>query len=559
LALSEGGRRAAIGAALALVTLAVYAPVRHYGWVDYDDDVYVYANPSITLGLGPAGVAWAFTTFHGANWFPLTWLSWMLDVQLFGLAPGPLHVVNALLHATAAALLFVALARMSGAPGRSAFAAAVFALHPLHVESVAWIAARKDVLSGLFFALALGAHERRARLGPGRGRSALLALFLALGLMAKPTLVVLPFLLLLLDFWPLGRLGDEPGRIDPARLSAAVREKGLLFGLAAASAVITYVAQRAGGAVAGTDLLPFGPRLENALVALARYLGKAFWPADLAVLYPHPGTSLPLWQPASAAGLLVAVTAAVVVARRRAPYLATGWLWFTGALVPVLGLVQVGSQAMADRYTYLPLVGLAIAVAWGAWDLLGRGRRRRAALAVLAGAAIAAQAACTRVQLRYWRDGVTLFEHALAVTDENHVAHAQLGAALLARGREGEAIAHWKEAVRIAPGYLEAANNLAWQLATSSDASLRDPYLAVQLAERARKLAEPGDPAVLDSLAAAYAAAGRFAQAQKLAGRAARLAGTRGETALAAAIAERRALYAEQRPYVQPERSESAQ
>jgi len=343
---------------LAVGTAAVYLPVRSFDFCGFDDDAYVSENALVRQGLTPRGVAWAFTTFRAANWHPLTWLSHMLDVSLFGMEPGAHHLVNVAFHAANAVLLFLVLRGMTGALWGSAAVAALFALHPLHVESVAWIAQRKDVLSAFFFLLMLSAYLRYAR-SPSRGRLAAVTALFALGLLAKPMLVTAPFVLLLLDFWPLGRFGGahpDPGTLPAGHPPAvgvrrAVLEKVPLFLLSALSSVVTVVAQSRGGAMVPADALPFGARAANALVACAAYLWKTFWPAGLAVYYPHTKGELPAWKIAGAAALLSALTGIAVREARRRPYLAVGWLWFLGMLVPVIGLVQVGGQAMADRYT----------------------------------------------------------------------------------------------------------------------------------------------------------------------------------------------------------------
>jgi tetratricopeptide (TPR) repeat protein len=460
-------------------------------------------------------------------------------------------------------LLFLALARMTESPARSAFAAAVFAVHPLHVEAVAWASARKDPLSAVCFGAALLCAAGAGARPPSRAARAGVFAFLALGLMAKPTLVTFPFLLLLLDAWPLGRVRSarDPGRLDPRALRSAALEKLPLFALAAGVSALVVAAQGAGGAIIPLERIPLGARAANALASVATYLRQAVWPAGLAVFYPHPGIELR----SAAAGLAAALglTAAAAAAWRRRPYLLVGWLWFLGMLVPTLGLVQVGVQAHADRYTYLPLTGLAIAVGFGAPDLLialGIGpRARRVALAAGGAAAIAALSAASTAQIRAWRDSETLFRHALAVTRANHVAHAHLGAALLEQGRAREAAAEWEETLRLASEFLEAANNLAWLLATTTDASVRDPERALEVAERARAIAErPGvasereRASVLDTLAAAQAASGRFADAVASASAAVAGAERAGDPELARELAKRLALYRAGLPFIEP-------
>jgi tetratricopeptide (TPR) repeat protein len=432
---------------LVAATVAAYLPLARNGFVAYDDDLYVTDCAPVRAGLRADGVAWAFTSFHGANWFPLTRLSWMLDAALFGVEPRAFHATSLALHCAAAVLLLLALARMTGAPGRSAFVAGVFALHPLHVESVAWAAARKDVLSGLFFALGLLAHERLARSGDsGHARAwrVARAACMALGLLAKPILVAFPIVLLLLDAWPLGRLRS---RGDAWR---AVREKAGLFVLALAAGAVTVAAQRAGGALQALEAIPLGERVANALVAAVAYLRLSIWPDELAVFYPHPHGTLPVWQPWAAGAVLVAITALALRAWPRRGYLAVGWLWYLALLAPVIGIVQVGGQGMADRYTYLPLVGVAIAVAWGLCDL-APGERARRALAVAALAALGAQGVATFRQVGVWRSTESLFGHALRVTGPNAVAHVNLGLAAVRAGRLDEGEQHAREALAIAP------------------------------------------------------------------------------------------------------------
>lgn len=557
-----GQREAVLAAAIAALAVAVFWPIREHAFLNYDDDLLLTRSPELSLGLGAPGLAWAFTSVQTANWFPLTRLSWLLDAALHGLDPRAFHTTDLALHALAAALLFLALARMTRSPWPSAFAAAVFAVHPLHVEPVAWAAGRKDPLAAVCFGAALlfaaGARGR----DPTRGERLGVFACLALGLMSKPTLVTLPFLLLLLDDWPLGRLRrrDDPGRLDAGALRRALVEKLPLLALVLPVCAVTLWTQRAGGAMVGLESVPVAARVANAFAACAVYLRQACWPTGLAVFYPHPGA--PRLAPTAAGIALVGgLSLLAALAWRRRPWLGVGWLWFLGLLVPTLGLVQVGAQAHADRYTYLPLTGLAIAVAWGAPDLLaalgvGAGARRRA-LALAGVAAVAALAGASRGELRYWRNSEALFRRALAVTERNDIAHAHLGAALLARGQGTLAVQHWEEAVRLRPDFLEAANNLAWLLATSPDPALRDPERALAVAEGAADLVAPGrDPragsraAVLDTLAAAQAAAGRFGAAVATAESALAVAEAEGSAPLAAELRARLTLYRAGAPFV---------
>jgi tetratricopeptide (TPR) repeat protein len=535
----------ALAVSLCALTVVVFLPMLDHAWLNYDDDIYITDNPDLLRGLTRDGVAWAFSTFHGANWFPLTRLSWMLDYEIYGLDPAGFHATGLALHALNGLLLFLALSQLTGNATRSAFVAAVFAVHPLHVESVAWAAARKDPLSGLFWMLALLCYAHAARREPRAARMLPVFACLGLGLMAKPVLVTLPFALLLLDEWPLGRLrrADAPERWDPRRIGRAALEKLPLFALAAAASAITVAAQRSGGTVAALDQVPIDMRVGNALVAYVTYLGKALWPSQLAIFYPHPGDALPRHQIALAAAFLIGATALVTAWARRRPYLLVGWFWYLGTLVPVIGLVQVGSQAMADRYMYLPLIGLSIAVAWGIPELLPDWRWKRAGLALVASAAIAGLGVSAARQLHHWRDSEALFQHALQVTRDNHVAHAFLGSALLEQGRTEAAIDHYSEAIRLRPDFLNAANNLAWLLATGESETLRNPYLALRLAERAARLTSHGDPRVLDTLAAALASANRFEEAMRAGERAIELARAAGEHELEAEIQKRLELY----------------
>ncbi len=553
----EARRRALLCAALLLLVGAVFLPTLRHDWINYDDDIYITANPELTRGLGSDEILGAFTSFQGANWFPLTRLSWMLDHAIHGLDAGAFHATNLWLHALASLALFLALARATGSPWRSAFVAAVFAVHPLHVEPVAWAAARKDPLSGLCFALLLLVYAGGGRGPRSAARMLAVSTLLALGLMSKPTLVSAPLLLLLFDAWPLGRLrgGAQPHDAPGDSMRAVLLEKLPLFALAAGASALTLLAQHGAGTVVNLDQLPLPARLENAAVAGVSYLGKSVWPRGLAVFYPHPEQGVSAWRLAGSLALLLAVTALALRSARRHPALAMGWLWYLLALAPVIGVVQVGSQAMADRYMYLPLIGLAIVVAWGAPELLGAvvgdARRRRALLGLAAGASVALLAGTAILQVRHWRDSVALFEHTLSVTRDNSIAHAHLGAALLERGEVDSAIAHWREAARLRPGFRDVTNNLAWLLATAPDPRHRDPDLAIRLAERAARGAADDTADVLDTLAAAYAAAGRFEEAVAAEEQAIMLAERAGRKAAASEFRRRLLLYRARRPYVE--------
>ena len=453
---------AALCAALVLVTFAAFRSLLSSAFINFDDPLYVTENVHVQMGFSPGSIAWAFTTTEGANWHPQTWLSHMLDVQFFGLDPHRHHLTSLLFHMLNTVLLFLLFARMTGALWRSAFVAALFALHPLHVESVAWIAERKDVLSTFFWLLTTGAWWNYAATRKRASYALMLACY-ALGLMAKPMLVSLPFTLLLLDYWPLQRL-MFPLREHAGELKTLLREKAPLFAMAAASCIVTVIVQHRGGAVETLKELSYTGRLVNAVTAYATYLGKTLWPSSLAVFYPHPHLMRMTWAAAGAALLLLGVTAVVLRAAKRAPYLPFGWFWFLGTLVPVIGLVQVGEQAMADRYTYIPLIGIFIAAAWGLADAVRRRPRARVAVVGACAATLPALFVVTSLQTGYWRDDETLFTHALAVTANNAVAHNNLGVALFHKGRTAEAMAHYLEAVRIDPDYPDVHNNLGLAL-----------------------------------------------------------------------------------------------
>jgi tetratricopeptide (TPR) repeat protein len=445
---------------LAAATLLVYSQVRHFDFVNYDDPQYVGKNLHVQGGLTAGGLAWAFTSFEAANWFPLTWITHMADYQFFGMESGWHHLTNVWLHTLSALLLFGVLKRMTGARWPSALVAFLFALHPLHVESVAWVAERKDVLGALFWFLTLWFYARYVE-RPGAGRYLAVVLAFCLGLMAKPMIVTLPFVLLLLDVWPLGRV-PRPLRWNGAS-SKLLLEKLPLFALAAGASVLTFLAQRYGGAVAPLAGIPLAMRLENGLVAYLVYIRDMLWPSGLAVLYPFPRT-LPAFGAAAAGLALAGISLAVARQLRTRPYLAVGWCWYLGTLVPVIGLVQVGNQSHADRYTYVPMIGLSIMLAWGAAELVGRRPRARNAVVAAVAAACLACAAVTWFQLRYWADTETLLRHTLDATSDNFITHHNLADYYLQQNRNEEARQEEAEAVRINPMYLEARLNLALAL-----------------------------------------------------------------------------------------------
>jgi len=463
---------------LVLATLTVYWQVGCHEFVNLDDDKYIVENSHVRKGLTRESVIWAFTATDVANWHPLTWLSHMLDVQLYNLIPKGHHLTSVLLHLVNSLLLFLIFKRMTGTLWRSGFVAALFALHPLHVESVAWVAERKDVLSTFFLFLTLLSYIRYVE-GPGLYGYLLIILFFTLGLMAKPMLVTLPFLLLLLDFWPLERFklgqsgNSHTATNQPASHTKKPRrqifrllvEKIPLFALAAISSAVTFIVQKSGGAVGTLETYPFQIRLANALVSYARYVIKMIWPQNLAVFYPHPGQSLPMWQAALAGLLLLVISTAVIRVGRRYPYLPVGWLWYVGTLVPVIGLVQVGSQAMADRYTYVPLIGLFIIVAWGVSDWVESWRYGKPALALATTSLLSVLMVCAFLQVSHWKNSLTLFDHALRVTENNSQMHNNLGNVLSEKGKLQEAISHYTSALKINPNYGEAHINLGVALA----------------------------------------------------------------------------------------------
>jgi protein O-mannosyl-transferase len=443
---------------LAAATVVIYSPVRHQPFLNYDDDAYVTENAHVQSGLNWNTVKWAFTTYEFVNWHPLTWISHALDYQMFQLDPGGHHETSVALHALNALLLFWVLLRATGSPGPSLVVAALFALHPIDVESVAWISERKNLLSTLFFLLALGAYGWYAR-GPRVTRYAVVAALFALGLMAKPQVITFPFVLLLWDYWPLQRMfadrreapSENSATIPAKSLSWLLLEKLPLFAICVASAVITLRAESTGGTLSGIYFHPFSVRLQNAILSYVRYVAHAFWPSSLALYYPYPSAdSLVLWQVIAASVFLLAVTALVIVNRRRR-YLLVGWLWFLGTLVPMIGLRQVGIQAMADRYAYLSFIGLFIMVCWGVRGWARQRHLSNAALAAVSIVALVALAVMTHRQLAYWDNNVKLWSHAVAVTRDNYMAEDHLGGALLADGHFELAMPHFYRAVAINP------------------------------------------------------------------------------------------------------------
>ena len=446
---------------LVAVTLAVYAQVMSHQFIILDDRRYIGENPIVRQGLTLTGIAWAFTTSYAANWHPLTWLSHMLDCQIFGLNAGGHLIVNALIHACNTLLLFLFLRRTTGAKWQSAIVAALFALHPLHVESVAWAAERKDTLSTFFGLLTLLAYARYIET-PSWKRYALVAVALALGLMAKPMLVTWPFVLLLLDYWPLRRYQWRRGTGTAGFFRALVplvREKLPLFCLAAASMVITFVAQSHGGAVRTFVQVPTSVRLANAIVSYAKYLFQTLWPSDLAVYDPFSRTGVPAWELLCAIVLLTAVTVFVFRQARERPYLLVGWLWFVGTLVPVIGLVTVGGAAMADRYHYVPSIGLFVASVFGLSDLAAAFRINRTAVGAITIAALSILTCLTAVQIGRWRNSATLFKYTESLVPDNRMIENNLGTILGDNGKYDEAAAHFEKALRTEPDFLEVISD----------------------------------------------------------------------------------------------------
>jgi len=617
---------------LAAIVWVVFGQTLGHGFINYDDDKYVYENQEVLNGLSLRGAARAFTHTVSSNWHPLTMLSYMLDGQIYGRNPGGYHLTNVQLHTVAVILLFLVLENMTGAIWRSAFVAALFAIHPLHVESVAWVSERKDVLSGVFFMLTLGAYVRYVRSPRSPGRYLLVVFLFALGLMAKPMLVTLPFILLLLDYWPLGRMDLGFGKL--------ILEKVPLLALSIAASGAALLTQRKVIAP-----FPLSSRISNALVSSAAYIGQSIYPAGLTVLYPYPMKGSPLWEVIFALLLLAGISGWAFAWRRKHPYVLIGWLWYLGMLVPVVGLVHVGAQARADRYTYLPQIGLALLATWTVADLSAPWRHRRVLLGSAASLLLAALAVCAHAQTSYWRDSETLWNHTLAHTRNNDIAQYNLGNDLLRQGRFEEAVAHYRTALAINPNYavnhynlgntllrtgqvddaishfqralqiqpdypeaemdlgsalrakgeLEAAivdfqkalalrpdyaeahynlgtallkkgevgaaifhfetaialdahffqaqNILAWVLATSSNASLRDGTKAVELATQANQLSGGNNANILRTLAAACAERGQFPGAMAAVRQALQLAAAQGNAALATELRNEMALY----------------
>lgn len=455
--MKPGGREIFVCVLLVLSTGAAFYGVAGNDFIEIDDPEYITQNPHVTGGLTADNLRWALTTFQAGNWHPLTWWVHMADVELFGLDAGMHHLTSLLFHIASSLVLFFVFRRMTGALWSSAFVAALFALHPAHVESVAWACEKKDVVSTLFWFLTMGAYVRYAR-RPSLARYLPVFLLFSIGLTAKQMLVTLPFALLLLDYWPLRRLetesveGGAPHRLDARRFLRLFAEKIPLFAVAAAVSIVTLFAQQAGGHVKAIEKFPLGVRAANAVVSYATYLVQLVWPAELGMFYLHP-KGFAAWKVAGAAAVLIALSALVLRAGRRHRYLIVGWLWYVGTLVPVIGLLQVGNQALADRYTYVPYIGLFILVAWGG-PALARGLRLgRPALAAAAVLVLVAFGTRTWFQIRHWKDSITILEHTVSVDPNNYVLHDVVGSLLGKEGRYEDAIRHYNESIRIRPSF----------------------------------------------------------------------------------------------------------
>jgi tetratricopeptide (TPR) repeat protein len=464
----EGNKtlKVAICIFLMVATFCIYSQVQDHEFINYDDGLYITNNLNVQAGLTSESISWAFTTFHTGQWYPVTWFSHMLDYQLYGLHAKGHHLTSLFLHITSALILFIVLFRMTGAIWQSAFVAAMFAFHPLNVESVAWIAERKNVLSTLFWLLTMWAYIYYAE-KPTLKRYGLVFLFFTLGLMSKPMLVTLPFVLLLLDYWPLRRFqfGQERGdneisEKNTAKRSEAFRlvlEKVPLFLLTVGLSIVTFSAQKSSGYMSYAENLTFSTRLINAMVSYLEYLGKMVWPENLAMFYPHPGNTLAAWKGILCCIVLVGITIISIRLIKKTPYFTVGWFWYLGTLVPVIGIVQVGGVAMADRYAYVPLIGIFIIVAWGVPELISKWRYKGKVLSVSAGIIIFALLITTWKQVSHWKSSITIFKHAIRVTDKKYpnfsLVYNNLGIALFADGKNEEAISHYKMAIKTNPAH----------------------------------------------------------------------------------------------------------
>ena len=578
-----------IGLGLIILTFVAFEPICHNEFINFDDTGYITENQHVQDGLTFQSIKWAFTTMHRANWHPLTWLSHMLDCQLFGLEPSWHHTVNLLFHAANTLLLLWILTQMTSSVLPCAFVAACFALHPLHVESVAWASERKDVLSAFFFMLTLAAYLKYAK-RPCLGRYLSVILLFILGLLAKPMLVTLPFVLLLLDYWPLGRvradflnnpdipsgtLGNSP--ICPYRsIRYLLFEKLPLLMIAAVSCGVTFIAQKNWGAMTDTLKLPLADRVSNAVVSVITYLIKMVYPRGLALLYPYPVNGIPVWKSTAAFILLLVITIYVFRSAKTRRYIAVGWLWYLVMLVPVCGLIQVGEHALADRYTYLPLIGIFIIIAWGVPDLAANLRYRKIGSYILAGVLLVSMLIATRAQAAYWKNDLTLFGRSVDVTKNNHVMHNNYGNALAQRGLLDEAAEQYLKVLTMKPRYLKTLSNLGkiFQLQGKTDEAIIYFRRALDISPKNIKILNnlglalqkqgtfddsiiylneslrirPGQPDILDNLAFAYYNLGEFDKAIQAAERAVKIAELSGNNQLVRIIQQQLDQYKKERP-----------
>jgi len=458
---------------LVLATATIYSQVQDHEFLNFDDNKYITDNWNVQAGFTRESIHWAFTKSHYGEWQPITWLSYILDYQLYGLNPKGYLLTSLFFHIANSLILFMVLLRMTGALWQCSFVAALFAFHPLNVESVAWAAERKNVLSTLFWLLTMWAYIRYAE-KPNIKRYGSMILFFILGLMSKPMLITLPFVLLLMDYWPLRRfkLGQEKGNGDiPEKYTdkgpdilRLVREKIPLFLLATGAGIVTFIVQKSGGVLQSMESISLSARLTNAMVSYLEYLEKTVWPKGLAIFYSHPGNALAAWKGILCGLALVGITAIVIKFIRKAPYFAVGWFWYLGTLVPVIGIVQAGVQAMADRYAYVPFIGIFIIVAWGVPELMAKWRHRNKVLIVLAGIWIPTLMVMTWTQVGHWKNSITIFKHTIRVTDKTYptfaLAHYNLGEALVTEGKNEEAISHYKMAIELNPDLAAAHYNL---------------------------------------------------------------------------------------------------
>lgn len=508
-------------AGLICITAILYSPVLSHPFINYDDDTYVTANAHVQSGLNGQSVAWALTSIEQSNWHPLTWMSHELDCQIYGLHPSGHHLTNLTLHVVNVFLLFIVLSFATRAAKESFAVALLFAIHPLNVESVAWVAERKNLLSTAFFLLAIGAYCLYARKLEKRWYALALLLFLC-GLASKPMVITLPFVLLLLDYWPLQRVSQTPFHQSSSSVSERswprlVLEKLPFFLLSAASAVVTIFAQKSGGAMKPLAEMPFGVRVENAICAYAEYFLKVLWPSSMAVHYPHPGNTIALWKLLAAAAFLIVISAFVWRTASGRPYLLVGWCWFLGTLVPVIGLIQVGNQAIADRYMYIPIIGLLILLVWGVVDVLRDKASQRVQLAV-GGIIVAALLLVTHRQIGYWKSSYDLWAHTLEVTKDNYVAEDNLGEALANLGRNDEALPHFYEAKRISSTDLSSRVNIAAILQSRGEVrgAVMEYSAAIKIASASPKNRDNAKPlaTALANLGTLYSVNGDYEKAR---------------------------------------------